>query len=470
MNREAFLVLELNTRCLLRDLSDAAGQPITLANLPGVELERWRALGFTHIWFMGVWDTGPLARAVALAHPAVLEAGRRILPGFSPADILGSPYAISRYEVAGELGGAEGLRSLRVRLHEAGLKLILDFVPNHLGIDHSWIHDDPDLFVQGTPKGEGAFTAETARGQRWIMHGMDPYFPPWIETAQLEYRNPDVRRRMTDTLVSLASVCDGLRCDLAMLLLNDVFARTWAHAPCRGTAQTSEFWSESIAAVKSVFPEFLFVAEAYWGREPDLQRLGFDYTYDKAVYDFLIARDAPGLHGYLAELSPEVLSRGVHFLENHDEARAGATFQIAAEHRSAAWLAYLLPGMKLMHEGQLDGALHRLPVQLARRPRETPNCEIRAMYDELLAFLRSTRVERGRASLVPVQGAADRRSSVIALLFRFPGKRDEMVAINPGSATERCRILGPGPAGSGDTLVELAPYEVRQWGHGDDDK
>ena len=146
------LLYEVNTRCWLRALSEKSGTAITLANVPDSEIAGWAKLGFTHIWLMGVWTTGPRARAEALKHADLRKAYDQVLPGWRDEDVGGSPYAIGDYQVPAALGGEAGLGAFRQRLHEHGLKLVLDFVPNHVGLDHPWVAERPELFVQSPPK------------------------------------------------------------------------------------------------------------------------------------------------------------------------------------------------------------------------------------------------------------------------------------------------------------------------------
>src|SRR6267143_4841748 len=218
------VLYEINTRCWLREMSDRLGRQITLATVPDEEFADWQRLGFTHIWLMGVWTTGSRARKLALNEPNLRRAYDELLPGWRKEDVAGSPYSIAEYKVPPALGGNSSLKEFRARLHRAGLKLILDFVPNHLGLDHPWLREQPDLFVQSAVEVEGTFAQPTPAGVRWVAHGKDPYFSCWTDVAQLDYRQPATRAAMKKQLLSVATQCDGVRCDMAMLLLNEVFA------------------------------------------------------------------------------------------------------------------------------------------------------------------------------------------------------------------------------------------------------
>lgn len=399
ITHHAPLLYEINTRCWLHELNQRHGTRITLANVPGSEFGRWRELGFTHIWLMGVWNSGSLARADALSRAGLKEAYSQALPDWGELDVAGSPYAIAHYEVPRALGGDAGLAAFRETLHANGLKLLLDFVPNHVGLDHPLVREQPDLFVQSPMPMAETFAVPSVTGTRWIAHGKDPYFPAWPDTAQLDYRKAGARSTMKELLGSIADRCDGVRCDMAMLVLSDIFARTWERFPSSGNAPASEFWSDAIQVVKKAHPDFLFLAEAYWGLESRLQGLGFDYTYDKELYDRIIARDPSGAQRRLLNSPSRLVSAGAHFLENHDEARIASILSLA-EHRAAALLILGLPGMRFLHEGQLEGRKTKTPVQLVRRLAETPQPELEELYSDLLLTLPRTAVGRGEAKLV----------------------------------------------------------------------
>jgi len=380
----------------LWSLSQSAGRALTLADVPESEFEIWRDLGFTHIWLMGVWRTGPRGRA----HSLQLSELRQTTPPCADEEIGGSPYAIADYEASASLGGNAALISFRRRLKSYGLKLILDFVPNHLGHDHRWLSERPELFVQSRLKRPDTFRHERGKTQTWIAYGRDPYMGAWVDTVQLDYRNSATREAMRRELQRISELCDGVRCDMAMLVLNEVFAKTWKEHPASFTTPWSEFWTEAIAAVRQRFPDFVFVAEVYWNLETRLQEVGFDFTYDKRLYDYVVARNAAAVQQHLLGQSKQFVERGVHFLENHDERRIASVLTFA-EHRAAALLILGLPGLCLLHEGQLSGARERLSVHRMRRQLEADQTEIVEFYATVLKVLQKTSVGQGQPVLLP---------------------------------------------------------------------
>lgn len=404
------LLYEVHTRQWLAELGvrtlDAVAED-TLA-----ELAR---RGVTHLWLMGVWPTGPRSRAQAVAHPDLRASYDLALPGWTDDDIRGSPYAIADYQVAAEFGGDAALAALRARLHRRGIGVILDFVPNHTGLDHGWLAAHPERFVSAPH----AFPDSFPSGARFVAHGKDPYFPGWTDTAQLEYRRAGTRAAIRATLASIAERCDGLRCDMAMLALSDVFARTWQHVPmdldaadaadpadaAPATAELGEFWADAIAHVRRTHGAFTFLAEAYWGLEGRLCDLGFDYAYDKQLYDLLVHDRPWDVQPHLLGAGPH-LARRAHFLENHDEPRAASALPPEL-HRAAALLTLGLPGMRLVHHGQLTGARRFARIQLGRRAAEPHDAAIAAIYDSLLAALAASPVGKGEAQLLVPRRAWD---------------------------------------------------------------
>jgi hypothetical protein len=235
-----------------------------------------------------------------------------------------------------------------------------------------------------------------------------------------------------DTLGSIAEQCDGVRCDMAMLMMNDVFARTWGD---RGGARPdADYWPTVIGAIKGAHPGFVFMAEAYWDLEYALQQQGFDYCYDKSLYDRL---EHQGADSVRAHLSGDVgyQRKLVRFLENHDEPRAAATFP-PGKNRAAAVTTLTQTGARLVYEGQLEGRRTvRLPVFLARRPDEEPDTDLRAFYERLFDGLRDPVLRSGDWQLGNTAGweGNDTWQDLVAWGWRGDGP-SKLVVVNLGDA------------------------------------
>jgi hypothetical protein len=413
-----------------------------LANVPDQQFAQWQKLGFTHIWLMGVWSTGPRARAQALDHLGLRQSYSDASPGWTEADVAGSPYAIADYLVPDSLGGDAGLNQFRKKLKARGINLILDFVPNHLGMDHSWLSLRPELFVQSPVQAPETFAHETSTGTFWLAHGKDPYFAAWTDTVQLDYRREATQAAMIQLLLSLAQRCDGLRCDMAMLLLNDIFVKTWQRLPVSGASTPAEFWQAAIPAIKSDYPDFLFLAEVYWGLEPRLLSLGFDYTYDKTLYDRLVGRESAGVQCHLLQSPPELVAHSAHFLENHDEPRI-ASILSPDEQRAAALLLLGLPGMRFLYHGQLAGARRKVPVQLGRCTNESTQPEIEHIYEQLLTTLTRTVVGSGRATLLRPRAAwQENPTAQNFIIIQWQAEPDsfDLVVVNLAAHSSQCYV------------------------------
>jgi glycosidase len=126
------------------------GRPATLDDIPDAVLDDWARLGFDWIWLLSVWQTGPAAQRISRSNPEWQREFAETLPDLSEEDIPGSGFAIAAYTVHGQTGGDAALARLRERLTQRGLRLMLDFVPNHMAPDHPWVQHHPDYFVHGT--------------------------------------------------------------------------------------------------------------------------------------------------------------------------------------------------------------------------------------------------------------------------------------------------------------------------------
>jgi hypothetical protein len=427
---------EINTWPWLEQLSEKHDRRLTLGDVPEEEWDALQALGFDLIWLMGVWRRSPASRQIARTESKLFPRYEQALPGWTPDDVVGSPYAVHTYQPDPRLGTWKGLDRVRRRLHARGMGLILDFVPNHTALDHPWAQAHPDYYVQGTEEesqeNPSAFFRVEKRPRRvcYLAHGRDPNFPPWTDTAQLNYFTPAARAALLKELRRIARHCDGVRCDMAMLVLNDVFARTWAQQRAGLQAPEEEFWSQAVTAL----PGFIWIAEAYWDLEWRMQQLGFQFVYDKRFYDRLCHAPTEVYLHLMADLDYQ--KRLVRFLENHDEPRS-ATVLGTGGSPAAATLMATLPGMRFYHQGQLEGKKRHLPVQLARAAPEPPDSGVRALYGKLLALSNEELFHRGQWKLLVVKSAGDQTyQNLIAYRWRL-GTVLNVVVVSLGATTSQ---------------------------------
>jgi hypothetical protein len=394
---------QINTRVFLTDLSRTLKGPATFDDIPESELDRLAHDGFDWVWFLGVWQTGAAGRKRSLENPEWRREFQELLPDFSDEDVCGSCFAVQSYKVHSDFGGNSALQRLRQRLQRRGMRLMLDFVPNHTAPDHPWVQQHPEYYVHATAEQlarepQNYTRVVTPAGPVVLAYGRDPYFDGWPDTLQLNYANSDMRDAAASELETIASMCDGVRCDMAMLILPEVFERTWGLRP-------APFWPYAIKRAHGLNPDFLFMAEVYWDLEWALQQQGFDYTYDKRLYDRLRQGQARPVRDHF-RADPDFQRRSARFFENHDEPRAAATFP-PETYRAAAVLTYLCPGLRFFHQGQSEGFTKRIPVHLRRGPVEPVNPDLSRFYDRLLACLRHPDAREGKWQLLECTPAWD---------------------------------------------------------------
>jgi len=401
------VIYEINTWVWLYELGQKHQRPVNLATVPSEEWDQIASRGFDAVWFMGVWERSPAGIAIANQNKGLLEDFQRALSDFRPEDNVGSPYCVRQYVVDEHLGGREGLAIARRELAKRGLKLILDFVPNHVAPDHPWVAEYPDYFIRGnygdSVREPGAYIA--AAGHVFAC-GRDPYFPAWPDVLQLNAFQPGLRQAVIETLSDIAGQSDGVRCDMAMLMLNNIFERTWRARA--GVKPVNDYWTTIIPAIKAKWPEFRFIAEAYWDLEWELQQQGFDFCYDKKLYDRMEHGPAENVRLHLCA-DPAYQQGMVRFIENHDEPRASATFP-DGKGRASAVAILTLTGARLLHEGQFEGRKVRLPVFLARRPAEPVDQDLVGFYEKLLKETARDVFRNGEWRLCERSGWSDNQS------------------------------------------------------------
>jgi Alpha amylase, catalytic domain len=433
---------QINTRVYLTELSRDLGRPATLDDVPDAALAHLAEMGFDWVWFLSVWQTGAAACAISRANPEWRREFAATLPDLEDEDIAGSGFAIQNYTVHRDLGGAPALARLRQRLQKHGLKLMLDFVPNHMAPEHPWIDEHPDYFVHGSENDlerapRNYHRVQTKNGRLVLAYGRDPYFEGWPDTLQLNYGNPDLQQAMIGELERIAGQCDGVRCDMAMLVLPEVFERTWG-------IRADLFWPKATESVRCQHPNFRFMAEVYWDMEWTMQHQGFDYAYDKRLYDRLREGHArPVREHFHAGLDYQ--NKLARFLENHDEPRAAATFSLEI-HKAAAVITFLSPGLRFFHQGQFEGRMKRISPHLVRGPDEPIIPEIKQFYDRLLAVLRHDGVRNGDWQLLECVPAWDGNWTWDCfVVFAWQGAGDErlLVTVNYAPNQSQCHARLP---------------------------
>ena len=432
---------EINSWVWLTDLNQKYGKTINLSSVPSTEWDAIAAYGFDAVWFMGVWERSPAGIAIANQNNALLQDFFRALPDFRIEDNVGSPYCVRRYVVDQHLGGPEGLAIARRELSKRGLNLVLDFVPNHVAPDHPWVAEHPEYFIRGTSEDVRNDPASYIKvGPNVCACGRDPYFPAWPDVLQLNAFEPRLRQAVIETISSIAQQCDGIRCDMAMLFLNPIFERTWGGRA--GARPETEYWVDVISAIKKGYPGFLFIAEAYWDLEWELQQRGFDFCYDKKLYDRMEHTNAESIRVHLcADLAYQ--RRLLRFIENHDEPRAATTFS-PSKQRAFALTTATVPGTRLFHEGQFEGRKVRVPVFLGRRPNEPVDRDLLGFYAKLLGAVNRPVFRDGQWNLCERTGWPDNASFQNLVAWSWL-KDDEryLIVVNLSDCPSQARVRVP---------------------------
>ena len=378
------IIYEISTRPWLYELSQKYGKSITkLKDIPLSEFDTLKNAGVDYVWMMGVWQLGTYG----------LEIDKKadyssVLPGFTQDDIIGSPYAITEYNTNSEIGSDSDLEWLKTQLHNKGMKLLLDFVPNHSACDAPTATSHPEYYIRA-PKGQTSYDPKyyTDKG---LAHGKDPYFDPWPDVIQWNYFESTTRSFMKQNLLKTLSLSDGVRCDMAHLVLNDVFSKTWSKelSSWGYSTPSTEFWGDAIKEAKNKYPNAIFLAEVYEDWEiQKLYELGFDYCYDKALLD-QFKGSSSDVNNYIHYKTESFFGHAAHFIENHDENRGVYNMGSVKKSDAAGTIAGTLGGMIFMNHGQWDGLKNKLDVHLRRGASESKSSEAQAHYSKLMNIIK----------------------------------------------------------------------------------
>jgi hypothetical protein len=428
-------IYEINTIVWLNELD---------VDLGGVAPETWdtlAALSLDAIWLMGVWQRSSAGLAIALDGEDVEAANRNALPDLHVEDNIGSPYCIRDYVVDERLGGPDGLAKARAELAARGVALILDFVPNHVAPDHPWTQTNPEYFIHGTHEDLAAHPHRFVPTPAGVLAaGAAPDSEPWQDVVQLNAFSSGFRDASIDSLRAIADQCDGVRCDMAMLAANGVFARTWRERA--GPTPEADYWPTVIPAVHATHPDLAFIAEVYWDMESTLHEQGFELCYDKTLHDHLAHGTGASIRAHL-ESDSSYQQRLVHFIENHDEPRAASTLP-AGRARAAAVTMSTLGGARLYHDGQLEGRRSIQPLFVTRRPREPADGDLQSFYLRLLRTVTQPDLRDGTWQLCECTGwpGNDCTDQLLAWCWTAPAAR-RLVVVNFADTPSQGRVRLP---------------------------
>ncbi|GAC1340520.1 MAG: alpha-amylase family glycosyl hydrolase [Myxococcales bacterium] len=401
------VMLAKSTFVWMDQLAKQHRRPVTtLSEIPDAELDTLAARGYTALWLIGLWRRS--------------RASQRIKQINGNAEAVASAYSLYDYEIAPDLGGHAAYENLRERCWRRGIRLASDMVPNHMGIDSSWVIEHPDWFVQtdhppfpghsfngpnlsddprvGIYLEDGYWTKSDAAvvfkrvdhnsGEvRFLYHGNDGTSMPWNDTAQLDYLKAHVREAVIQTILHVARLFPIIRFDAAMTLAKRHYQRLWFPIPGSGgdipsRAQhamsrerfdalfPTEFWREVVDRVAREVPNTLLLAEAFWMMEGYFVRtLGMHRVYNSAFMNMLKKEENAAYRTTLKntlEFNPQILKRHVNFMNNPDEETAVAQFGKDDKYFGVSLLLATLPGLPMFGHGQVEGYTERYGMEYKR--------------------------------------------------------------------------------------------------------
>ena len=390
------VLIAKNSYVWLDQLSKLYGREIrTLNTIPDEELDRLANTGITGLWLIGLWERSTASKTMKqmMGNP----------------EAVASAYSLMDYQIAEDLGGWSALENLRWRAWQRGIRLSADMVPNHMGIDSTWVVQHPDWFLSlphspypgysfngkdlSNDERVGIFLEDHyynktdaavvfKRVDRWtgderyIYHGNDGTSMAWNDTAQLDYLKTEVREAVIQTILHVARNFPIIRFDAAMTLAKKHIQRLWFPEPGSGGAIPSrsehgltreqfdqampeEFWREVVDRVAAEVPDTLLLAEAFWMMEGYFVRtLGMHRVYNSAFMHMLRDEDNSKYRSVIKntlDFDPQVLKRFVNFMNNPDEKTAIEQFGNGDKYFGVATLLTTLPGLPMIGHGQIEG-------------------------------------------------------------------------------------------------------------------
>lgn len=452
-------LLQVSARPWLYELSQTRGKAIhSLRDIPDDVFTSIQALGFDMLWVMGVWSVGPYGVAHDRSDPELVKGFKALLPDYTPSDVIGSPYAIVNYTCNSELcpGGDSDLIWLRKKLNSLGIRLMLDFVPNHSALDSPWMSQNISLYVRAPPGQQPPYDPSRYY-TNGVAYGNMVYSAAWTDVGQLNYWNPATRAHMSQQLTRVASFADAIRCDMAYIVLNDPFQQQWSSelSAWGWKRPADEFWPAAIANAKAAYPGTIFLAEVYGDYFQALQAQGFDFTYDKELLDRLRSGHLDNLRGWISYMQPWQ-NHLCRFLENHDDNRAVSMFGGSVQRTDAAALvAYTLPGLRFFFQDQWHGLANKLDVHLRRSATEAHSQEAHTFYEKLASILASPAFRDGTWTNLQATGPDAWRLVAWSWAHKDSGEK-RLVVVDFSEVAAGGAVVVPDVSGSGTvTITEL---------------
>ena len=477
--KQNVVMIAKNANVWLVQLSKKYQQNIEhLDQIPNEELEKLAAWGITSLWLIGVWERSP--------------ASKKIKELYGKKDITASAYSIKEYRIADQLGGEKAASAFKAGCKKYGIRLCVDMVPNHTGIDSPWLLKHPEWYI-AAPKNpsrsfhfdspdlspdphfsiklEEGYYNQTAAAEvflyedhqtgkkQYIYHGNDGTSMPWNDTAQLNYLDKEVRAQVIDTILSIVKRFPLIRFDAAMTLSSRQFQRLWYPLPdskerCIPTREKSalsakvfsrymprEFWCEVIERVEKENPDTLLMAEAFWYMEGYfMKELGMHRVYNIAFMHSLRDEDNQNYQQMLKnalETNPEIVGRFVNFMSNPDERTTVAQFGKGNKYFAICTLLATMPGIPMFNHGQIEGFKERFGMDFLAPLMEENEDEVLIRDHEKWIFpllrLRACFSDAGTFCLFEVQDRKERPlPQVYAYLNQYQGHRF-LVLVNNSS-------------------------------------
>jgi glycosidase len=449
----------------------------TLDQVPDEELDTLARRGFTGLWLIGLWERS--------------RASQKIKQRMGQPDAVASAYSLNSYDIANDLGGWGALENLRWRAWQRGIRLSADMVPNHMGIDSTWVIEHPDWFLSldNPPYPSYTFNSENLSDDsrvgifledhyydrsdaavvfrrvdyqtsdqqtKYIYHGNDGTSFPWNDTAQLNYLKAEVREAVIQTILHVARNFPIIRFDAAMTLAKKHIQRLWFPEPGAGgaipsraergltrsefeAAMPEEFWREVVDRVAAEVPDTLLLAEAFWLMEGYFVRtLGMHRVYNSAFMHML--RDEDNAKYRMAikntlEFDARILQRYVNFMNNPDEKTAVEQFGKADKYFGVCVLLSTLPGLPMFGHGQVEGFHEKYGMEYRRAKwDETPDEGFVQYHERIISpLLHRRRVFAGVENfmlydLFTPEGGVD--ENVFAYSNRFENERGLVIYHN----------------------------------------